>query len=121
MTLNNNTQNGRLGPHELKEAELMLSGQKEVAYFYSGYPEEYLQEIKKYIENGTFESFHMESNNGFIVWIAGAEKKAYRLAELVRYGRKHGYVESIEREIGQILGYSEADIDYYIEHIKSHF
>jgi hypothetical protein len=118
MTLNNN-HHGRLGPHEFKEAELMLAGQKEVAFFYSDYPEEYLHDIKKYIKNGKFESFQMETDNGLIVWTPGAKEKAVRLAELVRYGRKHGYVESVEREIGQILGYSEVDIDFYIDHIKS--
>ncbi|AHG63939.1 hypothetical protein [Advenella mimigardefordensis] len=120
MTLNN-PQRGRLGPHELKEAELMRLGQKEVAFFYADYPEEYLKEIRKNIENGSFESLQLEDNNGLIVWLPGAEQKALRLAELVRFGRQHGYVESAEREIGQILGYSEVDIDYYIEHVRSHF
>jgi len=118
MTLNNN-HNGRLGPHEFKEAELMLAGKKEVAFFYSDYPEEYLQDMRKYIEDGTFESIQMESDNGFIVWTPGAKEKALRLAELIRYAREHGYVESVERETGKILGYSEADIDFYIEHIRS--
>jgi len=61
----------------------------------------------------------MEADNGLIVWTPGAKEKAIRLAELVRHGRQHGYVESVEREIGQILGYSKADIDFHIDHIKS--
>lgn len=99
----------------------MLAGDKQVAYFYSGYPEEYFQDMKKYIDDGTFESFQLESDNGLIVWAPGAKEKAFRLEELIRYAREHGYVESVEREIGKILGYSEADIDFYIDHIKHDF
>jgi len=50
MTFDND-HNGRLGPHEFKEAELMLAGKKAVAFFYADYPDEYLHDIKKYIEN----------------------------------------------------------------------
>jgi len=56
-----------------------------------------------------------------VVYIPGAKAKALRLIELEECSWKFGYVESIEREIGQILGYSQESTDRYIEKLKQQY
>ncbi|MGX9937318.1 hypothetical protein ACVFVO_18175 [Advenella kashmirensis] len=134
------------GPHELREAQFMLAGKKEVAYFCFDYPKEYFQDMQKCIDEGLFETikFGAEKNarllasipgakeralallgegpyEHIVVYVPGAKAKALRLIELEECSWKYGYVESIEREIGQILGYSQESTDRYIEKLKQRF
>lgn len=138
-------------PHEMREAQFILAGKKEVAYFCFDYPEEHFQEIRKLIENdtveilkidwvtkdfdalkrevGTFPSPEVEQTykdieqpyKCTIVYVPTARDKALKLAELMQCSWKYGYVESVEREIGQILGYSQESTDRYIENLKKQY
>ena len=143
MSFGNRKKNGKIGPHELREAELMLAGKKEVAYFSFDYPQEHFQTMKKCLEDGVFQSikFGAEENENLlklppavknrilsllgdgpyeniVVYVPGAKNKALRLVELMQPPWSRGYSEAVEREIGQILGYSEDDINFYIEQNK---
>lgn len=134
---------GVLGPHELREAQLMLAGKKEVAFFSFDYPDEHFQDMKHCLEQGIFQSIKFGAQYNarqlasdpevqarayallgagpyehLVVYVPPAEHKAKRFIQLFEIGRKQGYSDAIEREIGRVLGYSEADIEYYIEHTK---
>jgi len=122
MTIKNKVKQGKLGPHELQEAKLMLAGKKEVAYFHCDYPEVHFQDMKKCLDEGVFESIKIGEGPPYetlVVWVPGAKDKAFKLIELIQYSWKNGCSESVERQKGQILGYSEEDIDFYIAHLKS--
>ncbi len=120
-TIETNATQGRLGPHELQEAQLMLAGKKEVAYFHRDYPEIHFREMKKCIEAGLFESrrfYDVPPREGLVVWVPHAKEKAMRLIEVITYSWNNRLSEEVEREIGRLLGYSEQDIDFYIAHLR---
>src|SRR5690606_10588024 len=56
-----------------------------------------------------------------VVYVPGAENKALRLVDIQLKYVGYGYIESVEREIGQILGYSEENTDRYIENLKKEY
>lgn len=110
-----------LGPHEGKELQLMLLGQKDIALFYedSPIPEEfapYLQskalfcravECKTRIDNMLM--------HFYIISRFEHDPRIQRLITLIQHSLiERGFQENIEREIGQILGYCTEDIEYYI-------
>lgn len=121
MNTENKAKQGKLGPHEGQEAQLMLAGKKEVAYFHCDYPEIYFQEMRKCLEEGIFDSIKIGDsppNETLVVWVPDAKQKAMRLIELIQYSWENGYSEFVEREKGRLLGYSKEDIDFFIAHLK---
>ena len=119
----------------------MLAGKKEVAFFSFDYPDEHFQQMKRCLDNGVFESIKFGAQHNarllacspgaqerayallgegpyenLVVYVPHAKHKARQLIKLFERAWKQGYSDALERQIGRILGYSEADIDFYIEH-----
>lgn len=113
---------GILGPHEGKELELMLRGEKQVALFNNdlGIPKAFLP----YLEQGVLCVKTVQRNvnrvcfTDFIVYLPQSTALAEQMEVLLPASMAHGFDPKIEREIGQILGYAEQDIDYYIQHFQ---
>lgn len=115
-----------IGPHEGIEIELLLAGQKNIAYF-EVLPEDALTHI--YSGELAYKKHHLPvTKDGQIfaipahfVYRHGHEEELYELITLmVNAGQlSKKFDAKTERRIGQILGYSEKSIDMYIEHAKS--
>lgn len=126
--------NPLLGPHDGRELELMLSGKKPAAMFYEviGH-DEGLNLIPKeafqpYIDTGRFirheEIFTDTRHSTRYVFYALPEyrKNIARLLEITRYAqdprRDHSipWPDELEREVGELLGYSNEAIAFFLKH-----
>jgi hypothetical protein len=113
-----------LGPHEGKELELMLKNKKELALFYTG--SEVPEEFDPYLRNGILHCYTFKYDltvnskvhefADYIISNAIDNPKVFRLANLLERTRAEKFSPELEKEIGQLLGYNEEDIDYYIQH-----
>lgn len=115
-----------IGPHEGREIELLLAGAKPVAMFTDFVPEcgiipdeelaPLLHEGRLVGRNGIFDG----PNGGKVRLLAVAQSDASdrldMLFELMRaiYEGRRPYDESADRQIGQLLGYTDADIESFI-------
>lgn len=84
---------GKLGPHEGQELELLLSGKKPIAYFYELLPIEFI----KHLEQGSLSMFSKDIETSL----------SLPFSIMLIY------------KIGQLLGYSTQDIEFYIQHISN--
>ena len=110
-----------IGPHEGQELELMLAGSKNLALFEQGLMPDGFSEP---VEAGIFGvlKFYPLPNVGYyglIVYVQGSLEKAERLRDLIVSSVGKGFQEHIEREIGKLLGYSDAAVDAYVEKMKN--
>jgi|GEM_PF-391625 len=146
MSDENLVENEEGGPHEGREVQFMLAGKKEVAFFCYDYPEEHFQDMRRCIDDGLFETIKFGAEENFnllaqtpgaldwarehlgngpyehlVVYVPGARDKALRFIELQKCASKYGYIESVEREIGNILGYSQESTDRYIKKLKQRY
>ena len=114
-----------LGPHEGRELELLLSGEKPIAFFYEGIPDEFLP----YLESGILKSRtkttttripNIQMENILIYKDVAIEQvdKLISVIELSLNQPKAGFVPELERRIGQLLGYREEDIEFYLQHLS---
>lgn len=108
-----------IGPHEGKELELMLKNTKNIALFYSDYdiPDDFIP----YLANGTFRLEDIKlldrHNNIFfyyIIYNPAYENEAKYLAYILQKSVDI-FDPFYERKIGELLGYSDEDIQYYLE------
>ncbi|MDO4997693.1 MAG: hypothetical protein Q4E16_03510 [Neisseria sp.] len=110
-----------IGPHEGKELALMLAGEKKVALFEQGMlPDDFLP----YLEQQKFHAIRFYpipklDYCGWIVYESNSHNDALRLQDLIVASVGKGFLAEREREIGRILGYSEAAIDAYIEKMSA--
>ncbi len=146
MTNTDLVENEEGGPHEGREAQFMLAGKKGVAYFCFDYPEEHFQDMRKCIDEGLFETIKFGAEDNFVrlaqnprtlawvkehlgdgpyedlvVYVPGARDQALRFIELQKCAYKYGYIESVEREIGKILGYSQESTDRFIQNLEQRY
>ncbi|XZW43402.1 hemin receptor [Acinetobacter baumannii] len=84
---------GKLGPHEGQELELLLSGHKSIAYFYELLPIEFI----KHLEQGSLSMLSKDIETSL----------PFPFSIMLIY------------KIGQLLGYSTQDIEFYIQHISN--
>ncbi|MEQ1311283.1 hemin receptor [Acinetobacter sp. XH1639] len=114
-----------LGPHESRELELLLSGEKPIAFFYEGLPDEFLP----YLESGILKSRtkttttrlpNIQIENILIYKDVAIEQvdELISVIELSLNQPKAGFVPELERRIGQLLGYREEDIEFYLQHLS---
>jgi hypothetical protein len=114
-----------LGPHEGRELELLLSGEKPIAFFYEGLPDEFLP----YLESGILKSRtkttttrlpNIQIENILIYKDVAIEQvdELISVIELSLNQPKAGFVPELERRIGQLLGYREEDIEFYLQHLS---
>ncbi|MDR6798367.1 hemin receptor [Acinetobacter calcoaceticus] len=116
---------GKLGPHEGQELELLLSGEKSIAYFYEILPVSFL----KYLEQGTLSMLSKDIETSlplpFSIMLIYKDASLADLNELMMcietLFKETNFEKCIklERRFGQLLGYSEQDIQFYIEHISN--
>ena len=111
-----------LGPHEGRELELLLSGEKPIALFYEEVPDEFLSHLnsdnlKKIMK--TFPTQHANKTITFCLIYKNAPKSHLNelLSILEQSLLQKGFQPTIECRIGQLLGYREIDIEYYLNHI----
>ncbi|MCP1660646.1 hypothetical protein [Neisseria perflava] len=107
---------GVIGPHEGRELALMLSGSKHVALFDS-----LPADFAPYLQQGKFHALEVPfpkfGFTGMIIFCPKSRQQAERLKSLLLDSVGRGFVVETEREIGRILGYTEADIETYLRHI----
>lgn len=113
---------GKLAPRDGKELELLFSGEKKVAFFPN---EELPLEFFPYFESGRLlmKQRQFLSRKGHLIdisliYVDGERSKMLALENSIEQSLQQDYVEHIERRIGELLGYSQADIDCYIAHLK---
>lgn len=53
-----------------------------------------------------------------LIYVEGETLKILAVENSIEKSLQQGYVEQIERRIGELLGYSQVDIDCYIAHLK---
>lgn len=107
-----------VGPHEGREFDLMRRGTKHVAMFEAGYEPDGLADL---LATGQFASFtDSRTFNGItfavlFVHRIGYEDAAHTLREITR-SPPRGFQPAHERQVGHILGYTDAEIDAFIAH-----
>ena len=111
-----------VGPHEGKEIELMLSGLKNVALFVEIFPEECSPStlIENQIETIEFQS-PIKNGIPVPVWIMYRQnhlKDALKLKKLYEKNTISEWNPTQENKIGQILGYSQHEIETYIAYVE---
>ncbi|UGQ25352.1 hemin receptor [Acinetobacter calcoaceticus] len=116
---------GKLGPHEGQELELLLSGEKPIALFYDLLPVEFL----RHLEQGTLSTLSKDIETSlplpFSIMLIYKDAALADLNELMicieTLFKETNFEKCIEleRRVGQLLGYSEQDIEFYIQHISN--
>lgn len=120
-----------VAPHVGKELEMMISGEKPLSMFYSAIMNEleygYIPEDKfdKYVDNGLLVKgvFEFRASSKPVVDVRyvmyALKDEAWRIPALklaLRVMNKVGRAdESVDRIIGDLLGYAEEEVDKYIE------
>lgn len=118
---------GKLGPHEGQELELLLSGKKPIALFYDLLPTEFV----KHLERGTLTMLSKDIETSlpvpFSIMLIYKDASLADLNELVlciEKSIKETQLEdrlALDRRIGQLLGYSVQDIEFYIQHVSNFY
>ncbi|MFL9497862.1 hemin receptor [Acinetobacter baumannii] len=116
---------GKLGPHEGQELELLLSGHKSIALFYDLLPTEFV----KHLEQGSLSMLSKDIETSlslpFSIMLIYKDASLADLNELmlcIEKSLKETQLEDrleLDRRIGQLLGYSTQDIEFYIQHISN--
>ncbi|AIL78147.1 MULTISPECIES: hypothetical protein [Acinetobacter] len=116
---------GKLGPHEGQELELLLSGHKSIALFYELLPIEFI----KHLEQGSLSMLSKDIETSlslpFSIMLIYKDASLADLNELmlcIEKSLKETQLEDrleLDRRIGQLLGYSTQDIEFYIQHISN--
>lgn len=118
---------GKVGPHEGREFALFATGEKHLILFFSdGLPDNVLPLAQsvgalEWVFNAgkLFPDSEIELI-GYIYYRDGYQEQAAHLASLVLATlNKSANPIQLERDIGRLLGYSEADIDAYIKSLTS--
>ncbi|MDC4551106.1 hemin receptor [Acinetobacter baumannii] len=116
---------GKLGPHEGQELELLLSGHKSIALFYELLPIEFI----KHLEQGSLSMISKDIETSlslpFSIMLIYKDASLADLNELmlcIESSLKATQLEErleLDHRIGQLLGYSVQDIEFYIQHISN--
>lgn len=118
-----------IGPHEGRELELLLCGEKPVARFtLDGLDPEYEAQFDAAIERGEILGFKFPSDRDVTLdrcyYCLPGETWRVKLMELVHELTINGKLdafssEELHRMDGALLGYSRTDIDAFIRHIRA--
>lgn len=117
-----------IGPHEGRELELMLAGKKPCAFFHDALPEngQISEQIilerafAPYVAGGKFLRFSKETskNNQLIRYVCFTLPAEAWRADAIFWLREYND-DAADRMIGRLLGYTEEQIDAFLEHIAS--
>jgi hypothetical protein len=117
-----------IGPHEGRELELLLRGQKPVAKFrLDGLSEEYEAQFGKAVERGDILEFDFPAEEPHFhrrYYCLRGEEWRVKVMELVdRADSERRAINLTEadwhRLDGTLLGYDQGDIELFIEHVRS--
>lgn len=117
-----------IGPHEGRELELMLAGKKPLAMFNDDLPfgmEPPEVAFDPYVKTGRFVKgeYVIRSETGataglrcYFFALPGEEWRIARMIEIGRllFEEKQPTTPELETEIGQLLGYDDADIQTFV-------
>ena len=111
-----------IGPHEDKELELMLTGEKPLALYFSFYP--IPAEFEPYLAGGrlfrtdarTTRTYQDKPYYYQIVSHLPDDPNIHKLVTLIDL---KGFDDDVERAIGKLLGYKAEDVEYYIQHHRA--
>ena len=120
-----------IGPHEGKELELMLAGEKPATMFSDVIPPSYdlpEEDFTSHVESGrlvkrdvviTASKSGLYDMRYLLYALPGEEWRIDRLIEIHRDFHQHDKPISrkLEKEIGQLLGYCDQDIQTYIDRL----
>lgn len=122
-----------VGPHEGRELELMLAGEKPLAYFCDAVAADGIVpdgDFAPHVAAGTvvrWETVFHDPATGRpsvrLVYFA-LEGEAWRIEALHRIHRAvhtgaRAATEADERETGRLLGYAEVDVERYLAHLRA--
>lgn len=113
-----------LGPHEGKEWALMMAGEKDIAFFSGELGQDYYvmpEEFLACVDNRHARIGYLQAPDAYshVFYRRGCEAKAARFVQVLELSRKHYHdTDDYDIETGRLLGYSEADIAFYIRHIR---
>lgn len=116
---------GKLGPHEGQELELLLSGKKSIAYFYELLPIEFIKHLEQVSLSMISKDIETSLSLPFSIMLIYKDTSLADLNELmlcIEKSLKETQLEDrleLDRRIGQLLGYSTQDIEFYIQHISN--
>ncbi|MFO1016538.1 MAG: hypothetical protein U1E03_03005 [Hyphomonadaceae bacterium] len=117
-----------VGPHEGRELELLLTGEKPVARFrLDGFAEEYEARFREAVERGDIIEFDFpdpQLHHHRRFYCRDGEEWRVKVMDLIDRlladRRLEGFSEEdLHRLDGTLLGYRKADIDTFIERIRS--
>lgn len=120
-----------IGPHEGRELDLMLRGEKHLALFYDvvkpGYqtPETIIPEqaFAPHVANGSVLRFekHFPVKDGRPVRYVcfTSPQESWRAEAFFQARSRSVFDDAYEYLVGRLLGYADADIEHFIEHSKS--
>ncbi|MEM7377327.1 MAG: hypothetical protein AAF460_07460 [Pseudomonadota bacterium] len=115
--------NGRVGPHEGREFALYAAGKKDLIYIaHDAAPEVRFAEANG-LDIAVLRYRSADSQGESLIgYRPGHRQQAERLRDLILRGTPWTDREwqRVEREIGTLLGYSDADIDAFIRHVELH-
>lgn len=109
-------------PHEGKELELMLSGEKPLALYFSFYP--IPEEFEPYLASGQLFrtdicSIFNYQGKPYDYQIVSHSPDDPNIQKLVTLKQLNGFDDDVERTIGKLLGYKAEDVEYYIQHHRA--
>jgi hypothetical protein len=117
-----------IGPHEGRELELLLAGEKPVARFrLDGLSEEYEDRFREAVERGDIVEFDFPDAQLHLhrrFYCRHGEEWRVKVMDLIDRlladRTLAGFSEEdLHRLVGTLLGYEKADIDIFIERIQS--
>jgi hypothetical protein len=109
-----------VGPHEGREFDLIRRGEKHVAMF-TDYEPDGLTELLSEGGYSAFTDWREIQGNIYptlFVHRDSHKSEANRLCALTRTPPK-GFDPDHERAVGQILGYTESEVDAFLAHVES--
>ncbi len=118
-----------IGPHEFRELELMLAGEKPLAMFNDDWPEDMEPPevaFEPYVAEGKFvkaevvlpvAAFPDTGLRYYFYALPGDEWRMERMIKILRGIFEHHLPTTREQEIetGRLLGYEEADIKLFVD------
>ena len=117
-----------VGPHEGRELELLLAGEKPAAKFrLDGLSEEYEDQFREAVERGAILEFDFPAEELHLhrrYYCLRGEEWRVKVMELVDRAdaerRALGLTEEDWHRLdGTLLGYDRADVESFIEHLRS--
>lgn len=119
-----------VGPHEEKELELMLAGQKPLAMLHDDWPVDWEHPktaFQPYVKSGKIvakeHTYIFSDGDTLHYYYFALPDEAWRIDEMIAihtklFDENQPTTDEIERRIGELLGYTAKEIEAYLSWIK---